>query len=132
VIVLDASAAIELLLASRVGRDLAQRIADPRVSMHAPHLLAVEVAQVARRLAATGVLTQARAAQVIDDLGALGIAHYEHEPLLSRMWALRENLTAYDAAYVSLAEVLEAPLLTLDSKLANAPGHHAQVELLRI
>ncbi len=128
--VLDASAAIELLRGSPVGLDLARRLREPDEAVHAPHLLAVEVAQVLRRLTATGTLSAERARQAIDDLAALDIAHYEHEPFLPRMWSLRHNLTAYDAAYVALAEVLDAPLVTMDARLAEAPGHDAQVELL--
>jgi predicted nucleic acid-binding protein len=131
VIVLDASAAIELLRGSPVGLELARRLCEPDTAVHAPHLLTVEVAQVLRRLAASGALSDERARQAIDDLAALDVARYEHEPFLDRMWSLRHNLTAYDAAYVALAEVLDAPLVTMDARLAEAPGHDAQIELLR-
>ena len=131
-IVLDASAAIEMLRRSDVGWNLLRRLEDPAETLHAPHLLSVEVAQVLRRLAASGSLSARRAREAVDDLVALDMARYDHEPFLARMWELRDNLTAYDASYVALAEALDATLVTLDERLANAPGHRAQVELLRI
>jgi predicted nucleic acid-binding protein len=129
VIVLDASAAVELLLGTDAGSWVADRIADPAESIHAPHLLAVEVAQVLRRLVAAGDVGAARAAAALVDLADLDAERYPHEPFLPRMFALRENLTAYDAAYVALAEALDAPLLTFDRRVAAAPGHGASVEL---
>ena len=129
-IVLDASAVVELLLVTEVGRTVAHRISDPAESLHAPHLLSVEVAQVLRRLHRSGDLSTSRARQALEDLADLGIEHYSHEPFLDRMWALRSNLTAYDAAYVTIAEALDAPLLTLDARLAAAPGNRATFELL--
>lgn len=129
-IVLDASAAIEILRRSEPGWALLARLHDPAETLHAPHLLTVEVAQVLRRLSAHGSVSQRRAEEAIEDLAALDIARYDHEPLLPRMWDLCDNLTAYDAAYVALAEVLDAPLITRDERLANAPGHDARVELL--
>lgn len=114
-----------LPLAARVGERLR-----PDETLHAPHLLAVEVAQVVRRYMARGEVGEERGAQAIGDLADLDVAHHPHEPLLPAMWRLRANLTAYDAAYVSLAEVLDAPLLTLDAGLARAPGHGARVDLI--
>jgi predicted nucleic acid-binding protein len=130
VIVLDASAALEVLLGSGPGRALAARIDDPTVTLHAPHLLAVEVTQVLRRQTSLGNLTAARAGDAVADLAALDLVRYEHEPFLPRIWALRDNLTAYDAVYVALAETLDAPLVTLDRRVADAPGHRARVELI--
>lgn len=129
-IVLDASAAVELLLATANGDRVVERIADPAASIHVPHLLSVEVAQVLRRLAVAGTVSRARAAGALDDLADLDAERYPHEPFLPRMFALRDNLTAYDAAYVALAEVLAAPLVTFDGRLAGAPGHRATVQLL--
>ena len=129
-IVLDASAAVELLLATANGDRVVERIADPAASIHVPHLLSVEVAQVLRRLVAAGTVSRARAAGALDDLADLDAERYPHEPFLPRMFALRDNLTAYDAAYVALAEVLAAPLVTFDGRLAGAPGHRATVQLL--
>ena len=129
-IVLDASAVIELLLNTTAGSHVRSRISNPAESLHAPHLLSVEVAQVFRRYAATGAITLDIAEAAIADLAALDIEHYAHEPFLGRVWELRDNVTAHDAVYLALAEVLAAPLLTLDAKLAASPGHHASVELL--
>lgn len=129
-IVLDASTVIELLLGSASGRKVAKRIANADESLHAPQLMDIEVAQVMRRYCIAGKLDATRAAQAIDDLQALDLHRYPHEPLLPRIWQLRDNLTAYDAAYVALAEALRAPLLTFDARLAAAPGNHARVKRL--
>ena len=129
-IVLDASVVLELLLNTAAGRSVANRIQRPEESLHVPHLLDVEVAQVLRRYVQHGVLSAERGRQSLTYLRQLDVTRYAHEALLQRMWALRENLTAYDAAYVALAEVLNAPLLTRDAKLAAAPGVQARVELV--
>jgi len=130
VIVLDASAAIELLLSTDAGEAVARRISDPDEILHAPHLLAAEVAQVLRRYEAAGAITAQDGAAALDDLVALDIERHDHDSLLGRVWELRPNLTAYDALYVALAEVLDAPLLTHDRKMAAAPGHNAGIELV--
>lgn len=129
-IVLDASAVLELLLNTEGGSLVRDRLADPGESLHAPHLLSVEVAQVMRRYVATRSISAEVAAGALEDLSVLDIDRYAHEPFLSRVWELRDNVTAYDAVYLALAEVLDAPLLTFDGKLAAAPGHSASIELL--
>ena len=129
-IVLDASAVIELLLNTEAGSRVRDRISDPTESLHAPHLLAVEVTQVLRRYASSRSVTPEIAGAALEDLAALDIEHYAHEPLLPRVWELRDNMTAYDAVYIALAEVLDAPLLTLDQRLAGAPEHAAVVEIV--
>lgn len=129
-IVLDASAVVELLLNTVTGRRVMDRIADPAESLHAPHLLGVEVSQVLRRYVRAGEIGADTAASAVTDLAELDIARYEHEPLLPRVWQLRENLTAYDGVYIALAEVLDAPLLTRDSRLAGSSGNGAVVELV--
>jgi predicted nucleic acid-binding protein len=129
VLVLDASAAIELLLRRPRAADVEARlIAD--VSVHVPHLLAVEVAHACRRLHLAGEVDDRRGQQVLADLADLDAHRYPHEPLLDRAWGLRHTLTIYDAMYVALAEVLDAPLVTLDARLAGAPGHRATVDLI--
>jgi len=130
-IVLDASALLELLLGTERGRFVAARIADPELGLHAPHLADVEVAQALRRYVREGELEPDAALSALEDLRALDLERHPHEPLLSRVWALRDNLTAYDAVYVALAEALDSTLLTCDGKLARAPGVSRHVELVR-
>jgi predicted nucleic acid-binding protein len=129
VIVLDASAVIEILLLTATGAPVAERLLTTESSLHAPHLLDIEVAQVLRRFVARGKLSPERARQALDTLAGLPLERYPHEILLRRIWALRENLTAYDAAYVALAEILGATLLTCDARILRAPGHSARVEV---
>jgi predicted nucleic acid-binding protein len=130
VIVLDASAAVGLLLQSPVGVRVADRALAADESLHAPHLLDVEVTQVVRRFALAGELTAERAEQALLDLTDLPLTRYAHTDLIARIWSLRDSLTTYDAAYVALAEALDAPLLTSDGKLARAHGHAAHIELI--
>jgi predicted nucleic acid-binding protein len=130
VIVVDASAIVEALLRMPAADAVEERLFNKRETLHAPHLLDVEVAQVIRRFTASGAVDQQRAHEALVDLGDLPLRRYPHGFLLSRVWELRHNLTAYDAVYVALAEALNAPLLTRDRRLANTPGHHARVELI--
>lgn len=129
-IVLDASAAVEILLQTPAGAAWSARLLAPEISLHAPHLLDVEVAQVLRRFVRRGEMTSSRAREALADLVDLPLARYPHDLLLPRAWELRENLTAYDAVYVALAELLGATLLTCDARLSNAPRHKARVEVL--
>jgi len=129
VIVLDASAAVDWLLQTSSGQRIQQRIYSRNESLQAPHLLDVEVTQVLRRLGRDNVISAPRAAEAIDDLIDLRITRYPHYVLLPRIWQLRNNLSAYDAVYVALTEILGATLLTRDGRLASAPGHTARVEV---
>lgn len=129
-IVLDASAAIEWLLKTERGSRIDQRLFSKPVALLAPHLLDVEVAQVLRRYAREGIITDQRGQEALEDLDDLPVHRYPHDFLLPRVWELRMTLTAYDSVYVALAEVVEAPLLTCDAKIASAPGHHANVEVI--
>ena len=129
-IVLDASAAIEWLLQTQTGMVIEQRIFSSAETLHAPHLLDVEVAQVLRRYVATGSLRAGRAQQALQDLIDLRLTRYPHAPFLPRVWELRANVSAYDALYIALAEVLRATLLTCDGKLASAPRNHARIQLI--
>jgi predicted nucleic acid-binding protein len=130
VIVIDASAAVEWLLQTSGGARVAHRILSSREALHAPHLLDVEVTQVFRRQVAQGVIAASRAEEALQDLLDLRVRRHPHVLFLRRVWELRDNLTAYDALYVALAEALDATLLTRDGKLALAPGHHARVEVI--
>jgi predicted nucleic acid-binding protein len=114
--VLDASAAIEFLLNSRAGQRVAARISGDD-SLHAPHLIDLEIAQVLRRLCALGRLRPDRAAAGLDVFESLSVRRHAHQPLPGRIWQLRHHLTAYDACYVALAEGLDALLLTTDSAI---------------
>jgi predicted nucleic acid-binding protein len=128
-IVVDASALLEALLRTPAGEAVEARLFDPRQTLHAPHLLDVEVAQVIRRYAANGDIDAERGRAALADLSDFPLHRYPHDFLLPRVWELRNNLTAYDAVYVALAEALDAPLLTRDQRLAAAAGHHARIEL---
>ena len=130
-IVLDASAALELLLATPAAGRIAARALAPRETLHAPHLIDLEVAQVLRRWERSGALAAARGEEALQDLADLPLQRYPHQVLLPRIWELRSNATAYDAAYLALAEALGAILLTRDRALASIPGHAARVEVVR-
>ncbi len=127
-IVVDASALVEVLL-GRSSAVLTRWLYDPALTLHAPHLLDMEVAQVTRRYAARGEIDGARGAAMLAALAALPIQRHAQTRMLGRIWELRHNVTAYDAAYVALAELLDAPLLTLDRRLAMAAAHRARVIL---
>jgi len=129
VIVLDASAAVDWLLQTPSGLQIERRIFSHHESLHAPHLIDVEVAQVLRRLARENIVSQSRAKQAIQDLLDLRMTRYPHSVLLGRAWQLRHNLSAYDAVYVALAEKIGAVLISRDSRLSSAPGHRASIEL---
>lgn len=129
-IVVDASALLESLLRTPAAKAVEERLFAPRETLHAPHLLDVEVAQVVRRYAANGEIDGGRGSLLLTDLADFPLRRYPHDFLLPRIWDLRNNLTAYDAAYVALAEALDAPLLTRDRRLAAAGGHRAQIELI--
>ena len=128
---IDAAAAVAYLVDIPPGcfTKVHQRIRAEPV-LHAPHLLDVEVAHTLRHLVLQRVLPPADAQAALVELMDLPLTRYAHYPLLSRVWQLRHNLTAYDAMYVALAEALDVPLLTLDAALRDAPGHQANVEVL--
>lgn len=129
-IVVDASALLEALLRTPATHAVEHRLFARDQTLHAPHLLDVEVAQVIRRYVASGEIDSERGRLALTDLTELPLQRYPHDLLLPRIWDLRNNLTAYDAAYVALAEALDAPLLTRDRRLAAAAGHRARIELV--
>jgi predicted nucleic acid-binding protein len=130
VIVADASVVIDLLIGGAAAAPIANRLFGARESIHVPHLLDVEVVQGLRRHAISGALIAERAVHALADLAALRLHRHPHHDLIPRVWELRSSLTAYDAVYVALAEILDAPLVTRDGKLARAHGHCARVELI--
>jgi predicted nucleic acid-binding protein len=130
VIVLDASAAIELLLNTPLGERVGDRLAGAGETLHAPHLLDVEVLHVVRRLCAGGTLGERRARQALADLADLSVVRYSHEDLIGRAWTMRATLTAYDAMYVALAEALDATVVTCDGRLGRAHGHQVKIEVV--
>lgn len=129
-IVIDASAALEVLLRTPAAAAVEERMFVRGQSLHAPHLIDVEIAQVLRRYARSGQASAERCEIALQDWAEFRVIRYAHEPLVERIWALRDNLTAYDASYVALAEGLEAPLLTRDAQLARAPGHGVKIVLV--
>jgi predicted nucleic acid-binding protein len=128
VIVLDASAAVELLLGTPVGTRVNARTLNDTLS--APHLIDLEIANVLRRRVSMRLLPASAAEQALETFGALGVVRFAHADLLPRVWQLRGQLTAYDACYVALAEAVDGPLLTLDARLAATRNHRATIELL--
>ena len=129
-IVVDASAVLEVLLRTLVAPAIERRLFAAGESLHAPHLIDIEVAQALRRYAAAGDMSAERGREALEDLTDLSLRRYPHDVLLPRVWELRANLTAYDAVYVALAEALGAPLITRDRRLASAAGRHATVEVV--
>jgi predicted nucleic acid-binding protein len=130
VIVLDASAVVAVLLDPGPGAErIRERIEQPGESLHVPHLMDLEVLHALRRQALRGTLSQRRSAEALEDLASIMFVRYPHTSLAGRIWDLRYNLTTYDAAYVALAEALDVPLVTIDARLARAPGYDVVVEL---
>ena len=129
-IVIDASALLEFLLQTPLGTRVEARLFRDEDEFHSPHLVDVEVTQGLRRLARAGEVSPARAAEAIADLVDLDLHRHTHFDLLPRAWTLRENISAYDAMYVALAEALDATIVTCDTPLAKAPGHRVHIEVI--
>ena len=132
IVVLDASAVVELVLGTRRGARIMHRVSGPVTSLHSPELLDLEVLHVLRRYERTGAVSSTRTDEAYRNLLDLDVRRHGHEPLLSRIWSRRHNLTAYDAAYVTLAETLDAPLLTTDRRLAGVPDLPVSVEVFAV
>ena len=127
-LVVDTSAVLGALVGRPPDRPLVDRLSGGG-DLCAPHLLDVELLHGLRRLVIGGRLSEDRAADARDDFAALAVDRYDHVALADRTWELRHSLTAYDASFVALAELLGVPLVTCDARLANAPGNRAAVEL---
>ncbi|MGA8183062.1 MAG: type II toxin-antitoxin system VapC family toxin [Terriglobia bacterium] len=126
---MDASAVLEVLLQTPAATRVSSRIFGAGETLHAPHLLDLEIAQVLRRYVRTGIISAKRGNEALQDLADLPLNRYPHVVLLPRVWQFRHNVTAYDAAYLALAEALDAPLVTRDRALASA-GARARVEVI--
>ena len=128
-IVVDASVIAPALADDDADGDRArERLQGERLV--APELFDLEVVAVIRKALVAGVLDDRRAAIALADLADLDLERVSHRPLLVRVWELRTNITPHDAAYVALAEMIEATLLTADRRLAQAPGPQCQIEYL--
>ena len=129
-IVLDASAALELLLNRPLGKAVAERVFAPDEPLHAPHLVDLEIVHVLARLTRRGDVEPGRAWLAVERFGGLAVVRYPHEVLLPGIWALRENATAHDAAYLTFAAAPGAALVTCDAEPAGVPGSGARVEVV--
>ena len=124
-IVADASALVEILVREPADELILRVNAE---DLHCPHLVDVEVMHALRSLDARGEITTGDVRRAMSDLERLPIERHGHAGLRGRMWELRKNVSAYDAAYVALAEALDAPVVTVDSRLARSRGHLATIE----
>ncbi len=129
-LVVDASALVAMLVGQESAAAVDAALGAAAGSVAAPELLDIEVTSAIRRQTLAGRMSAPAAARSMEELAQAPITRHRHGPLLQRVWQLRHNLTAHDAAYVALAEILDAPLLTADATLANSPGHTARIELI--
>lgn len=129
-IVVDASAVLAVLINAPPSTLLRTRMFAPGETLHAPHLIDIEVLHVIRRWFLSGEISLVRADEALALFQLMPIERYSHEILRDRIWQHRANLTAYDAAYVALAETLHSTVLTVDAKLAGAPGMSRRVTLV--
>ncbi len=129
-IVLDASAAVAVLLNLGAGATrIRERMRQEDDGLHVPQLFEVEVLNALRHHALRHGISERRGLELLEDLTTMSVSRYAHTAMLPRTWELRNNVSAYDAAYIALAETLEAPLVTRDARLARAPGIRAEVEV---
>lgn len=129
-IVLDASVVLDIVTGVPIGKDIVSRIAAMDDEFVAPEIMDLEVLQALRRQCRLERLTSDRANAAVRILEALPVERLSHRMLSARIWQLRDNATAYDAAYVALAEVMSAPLWTRDRKFHGVPGHAAQLVVI--
>ena len=129
--VVDASVLVEYLAGAEHADAVRAQLRATSDGLWAPHLVDAEVGHVLRRAVLAGELRASTAHAALEDLAALPLRRTGHVGLLERVWALRRNLSFYDGLYVALAERLDLPLMTLDARLANAPGVHTHVEVVR-
>jgi predicted nucleic acid-binding protein len=127
-LVVDTSAVLEAISALDPAPGLIERLAQDG-DLHGPHLIDTELLHALRRLSINDQISNERAEDARSDFAELALVRYPHQPLNDRVWELRNNVTAYDATFIALAEALSAPLVTCDARLASTPGHGAQIEL---
>ena len=130
-LVVDTSAILDAIAADEAAPGLVERLAGDG-DLHAPHLIDVEILHALRAMRIRDEITEDRAADARTDFAEAVISRYTHEPFSDRIWELRHNLSAYDAAFVVLAETLDAPLVTCDARLAASTGHDAHIELFEV
>jgi predicted nucleic acid-binding protein len=130
-LVVDTSAILDAIAAYESAPGLIARLAADG-DLHAPHVIDVEILHALRGMLMREEITPERAADARTDFAETVLLRYPHEPLSDRIWELRHNLSAYDAAFVALAETLEMPLVTCDARLASSSGHNAQIELFEV
>ncbi|MDQ6799881.1 MAG: type II toxin-antitoxin system VapC family toxin [Acidobacteriota bacterium] len=126
-VVVDASAVVEILLNRAIGSRVRERLFHGGQTIHAPQLIDIEVLHVIRRYNRKHEMTDASAEDAVAIYSGLPIERHSHEVVLRRAWELRSNLTAYGAAYVALAELLDVRLVTTDKRLAKAAPHVAEL-----
>lgn len=129
-IVVDASALVEVLIRSSATASVEDFLVRNRDGLHAPHLLDIECTHVIRHYVQLGIMQSHHARISISGLQDFRLIRHSHVPLLGRVWELRASLTAYDAVYVALAESLGAPLLTRDKRLARSAAAYVQMQLV--
>lgn len=130
-LVVDTSAILDAIAAYESAPGLIARLAKDG-DLHAPHLIDVEILHALRGMSMREEITPERAVDARTDFAETALLRYPHEPLSDRIWELRHNLSAYDAAFVALAETLEVPLVTCDARLASSSSHNAQIELFEV
>jgi predicted nucleic acid-binding protein len=128
--VVDASAVVKMLLSGPTEHAIRELLLADGEALCAPHLVDLEVVQTIRRYYLRREISGERALEALEDLLDLPLVRYGHTEFLPRIWELRHNVTAYDAAYLALAEELAATLVTCDQALAASSGHTARVELV--
>jgi predicted nucleic acid-binding protein len=129
--VLDASVLVEYLTAGEYAEASRRRIAASSGWLWAPYLVDAEVGHALRGVVRAGEISAKAARAALADLMEMRLQRVSHHFLAERAWELRDNVSFYDGLYIALAEQLEAPLLTLDARLAKAPGVRAEIELVQ-
>ena len=128
-LVIDASAVLELILRTPLAYRVESLVFSHESRLHAPDLIDLEVIQVLRHYYENAELSYSRAQEALTDFSHLRIKRHATTPFLARIWDLQSSVTAYDAAYLALAESLPAPLVTCDTRVGLTEGHHALIEI---